>query len=132
MKKIKDYISEMFNDIPDSEQKEIMKQEIIQNLEEKVGDLMEQGKAEEDAINKAIIDFGNIEDIRKELMVRQPVGPNTAGLQLGFSIWGSALIIALSIFMNFYYTPAVIWFVYPTFAVLWWPLVMFFRWLRLK
>ncbi|MCX7708799.1 MAG: permease prefix domain 1-containing protein [Clostridia bacterium] len=132
MKSIRDYVNEMFNEIPDSEQKDIMKQEIIQNLEEKVCDLMEQGKAEEDAINKAIIDFGSIEDIKKELIGKQPGVKNNAGLHLGYSIWGSALIIALSVFMNFYYTPRVIWFVYPTFAVLWWPLSMYFRWLKLK
>lgn len=132
MKKIRDYIKEMFNDIPDSDQKEIMQQEIIQNLEEKVCDLMERGKSEEDAINKAIIDFGSIEDIKKELMGKQPAEKNTSGLHLGFSIWGSVLIIALTGFMNYYYTPRTIWFIYPTFVVLWWPLVMFFRWQKLK
>ncbi|HEX9060647.1 MAG TPA: permease prefix domain 1-containing protein [Clostridia bacterium] len=132
MMRIREYVNEMFDGIPESERKEVLKQEIIQNMEEKVCDLMEQGKSEEDAINKAIIDFGNIEDIKNELSVKQPGINNTAGLQLGFAVWGSALIIALVVFMNFYYTPKVIWFIYPTFGVLWWPLVMFFRWLKLK
>ncbi|MGE6260661.1 permease prefix domain 1-containing protein [Heyndrickxia sporothermodurans] len=132
MKRIKEHVNELFKKIPDSEQKELVKQEIIENLEEKVYDLMAQGKEEEDAINKAIIEFGDIDEIEKELGVIQPVKKNMTKLDLGFSIWGSSLIIALFIFINFYYTPKIIWFVYPTFGVLWWPLSMFYRWLRLK
>lgn len=120
----------MFKDVPESEKKQIIKQEIIENLEEKVFDLMQQGKAEEDAVNKALVEFGDIEEIKKELGVGQPLKKNMAKINLGFSIWGSALIIALFTFINFYYTPDNIWFVYPTFAVLWWPLSMFFYWLR--
>lgn len=109
-----------------------LKQEVLENLEEKVLDLMEQGKEEEDAINKAIVDFGDIEDLKKELGVKQPVKKNMAKLNLSFSIWGSALIIALFVFINFAYSPKTIWFVYPTFAVLWWPLSMYFYWQRSK
>lgn len=132
MKSIKQHVDELFKDVPQSEKKEVIKQEITENLEEKVFDLMEQGKAEEDAINKALIEFGDIEEIKRELGVRQPQKKNRAKLNLGFSISGSALIIALCVFINFYYTPNTIWFVYPTFAVLWWPLSMFYHWLRTK
>lgn len=130
MKPIRQYVDEMFKEIPDSEQKEVVKEEICTNLEEKVSDLIGLGKPEEDAINKAIVDFGSIEEIKKELIGRSQPKKNNAGLHLGFSIWGSALIIALSLFMNFYYTPNIIWFVYPTFGVLWWPLAMLFNWLK--
>ncbi|KYD08633.1 permease prefix domain 1-containing protein [Heyndrickxia sporothermodurans] len=132
MRKIKDHVDELFKKIPDSEQKELVKQEILDNLEEKVYDLMAQGKEEEDAVNKAIIEFGDIDEIEKELGINKPVKKNMSKLDLGFSIWGSILIIALFIFINFYYTPNTIWFVYPTFGVLWWPLSMFYRWLRQK
>ncbi|MGE8205755.1 permease prefix domain 1-containing protein [Heyndrickxia sp. NPDC080065] len=133
MRKIRDHVDYLFKKIPDSEQKELVKQEILENLEEKVYDLMAQGKEEEDAINKAIIDFGDIDEIEKELgTIQQPVKKNMTKLDLGFSLWGSGLIIALFIFINFYYTPNIIWFVYPTFGVLWWPLSMFYRWLRQK
>jgi hypothetical protein len=132
VKKIKHHIDDLFKNIPNSEQKELIKQEIAENLEEKVLDLMAQGKDEEDAINKAIVDFGDIDEIEKELGAKLPAKKNMTKLDLGFSLWGSALIIALSVFINFYYTPGTIWFVYPTFGVLWWPLSMFYRWLRLK
>lgn len=134
MKKIRGHVEEWFKDIPDSERKEEMKEDIIQNLEEKVQDLMRKGKAEEDAINKAIVDFGDFADIRDELVGESPDGKrrNPLSLALGFSIWGSLLIVALTLFINFYYTPDTIWFVYPTFAVAWWPLALFFAYLGKK
>lgn len=130
MKTLNDHVDELFKKIPDSEQKELVKQEILENLQEKVYDLMEQGKDEEDAINKAIVDFGDIDEIERELGIVRPAKKNLSKVDLGFSLWGTGLIIALFIFINFYYTPDTIWFVYPTFAVLWWPLSMLYRWLR--
>ena len=132
MRSIQEYVDELFKKIPRSKQKENIVDDIKQNLQEKVWDLMEQGKSEEDAINKTIVDFGDIEDIRKELGSRQTEKRKKAGVQLGFSLCGSLLIIALTLFINLYYTPYSIWFVYPTFAVLWWPLAMLYRWLIFK
>lgn len=129
MKKIKKHVEEWFKELPENEHNLRIKEDIIQNLEEKVYDLMQQGKDEEDAVNKALVDFGDIEDIKAELGL-YPVKPkNRFSLHLGFSLWGSGLIIALVVFANFYYTPDKIWFVYPTFAVAWWPLSMFYKWL---
>ncbi|WP_368654210.1 permease prefix domain 1-containing protein [Ornithinibacillus sp. 4-3] len=136
MRKIKNHVDELFKDIPNSEEKERIKQEIFQNLEEKVYDLMAQGKEEEDAINKAIVEFGNIEELKMELGIskpsKRPDRKKRAKIDLNFSIWGAILIIALFIFINFYYSPDNIWFVYPVFAILWWPLSMFYRWLKIK
>lgn len=132
MKKLKSHVDELFKDVQESTQKTALKQEVLENLEEKVWDLMSQGKEEEDAINKAIVEFGDIEDLKKELGVDTPVKKNMAKINLGYSIWGSLLIIALMMFINFYYSPHNIWFVYPTFGVLWWPLTMYFHWQRSK
>lgn len=136
MIKIKDHVEELFKNVPDSEEKNTLKQEIFQNLEEKVYDLMEQGKEEEDAINKAIVEFGNVEELTSELGISKPKNKDKkrakAKNNLSFSIWGSLLIIGLMIFINFYHSPSTIWFVYPTFAVLWWPLAMFYQWLKWK
>jgi hypothetical protein len=132
LKTIKQYVDEWFKDVPKSEKKEVIMQEIEENMEEKVADLIAQGKDEEDAINKTIVEFGDIEEIKKELLAGAPKKKDMSKLNLGFSIWGSTLIIALFVFINFYYTPKTIWFVYPTFVVLWWPLTMFYVWLRSK
>ncbi|TKC16761.1 permease prefix domain 1-containing protein [Robertmurraya kyonggiensis] len=131
MNKLNKHVNELFRGVPESEKKEKIIQEVLQNLEEKVMDLMEQGKSEEDAINKAIVDFGDIEDLKEELVEPQSVHKkDMTKINLAYSIWGSILIIALFVFINFYYTPHVIWFVYPTFVVLWWPLTLYFRWLK--
>jgi hypothetical protein len=131
VKTLKQLVDKLFKDVPESEEKKVIKQEILENLEEKVQDLMAQGKEEEDAINKAIIEFGDVDEIKQELMQKTfPQKKNMSKVNLGFSIWGSLLIISLFVFANFYYTPKEIWFVYPTFVVLWWPLSMLFIWLR--
>jgi hypothetical protein len=128
-------VERSFSGIPDSEQKEQLKQEILQNLSDKVSDLIRQGKTQEDAENKAIVDFGDIDDLKQELKAgmvitqAQPKNPKYL-YQLWFSVIGSILIITLVTFVDMYYTPSVPWFVYPTFAILWWPLSMFFRWLK--
>ncbi|MDQ0226504.1 hypothetical protein CHH83_05625 [Bacillus sp. 7586-K] len=133
MIKLKNHVEELFKDLHDSEEKRAIQQEVLENLEEKVWDLMAQGKDEEDAINKAIVEFGDIGDIKMELGVKKTKkGNKYAKLNLGYSIWGSMLIIGLFVFINFYYTPSTIWFVYPTFAILWWPLSMYFYWKRNK
>jgi hypothetical protein len=134
MKTIQEHVDTLFRDITDSERKESLKKEIVENLQEKVSDLMAQGKAEEDAINRAIVEFGDISDIRDELRVQQelPLRKNSAGLQLGFSIIGSLLIIGLVLFINLYVTPGFLWCIFPIFGVLWWPLAMFFRWIKFR
>ena len=61
---------------------------------------MKQGKSEEDAINKAIVEFGDMEEIKKELGGDRSEKKEKARIQLGFSICGSVLIIALALFIN--------------------------------
>jgi hypothetical protein len=134
MKTIQEHVDALFREIPDSERKAALKREIVDNLQEKVADLMAQGKAEEDAIYRAIVEFGDISDIRDELRGPQPLpsGRKTVGFQLGFSIAGSLLIIGLLLFINLYTSPGFLWCIFPIFGVLWWPLALFFRWIRYR
>src|SRR6476660_29092 len=124
MKKIKQHVERLFQDLPDTEEVIQVKEEIIMNLEEKAQDLMVQGKSEEDAINKTIVDFGDIDEIKAALQTNTTQSGFTSRkhpkLNLLYSLWGSGLIIALLIFTNLEYSPTTIWFVYPTFAILWW------------
>ncbi len=46
---------------------------------------------------------------------------------LGISVAGSLLVIALTAAINLMTSPAFLWFVFPTFGVLWWPLSVFFH-----
>jgi hypothetical protein len=134
MNRVKYHVNSLFKNIPESERKENIKQEIIENLEEKVKDLMAEGKNEDDAVNKAIVDFGDIEDIKKELTTihNENGREKKAALNFAFSVCGAILIILLNVFANYSYTPHVIWFIYPTFAVLWWPLAMLYVWFKIR
>jgi hypothetical protein len=129
MNRIEAHVSSVFKTIPDSERKTQLTREIIQDMQEMVSDFMADGKSEEDAVNKAIVEFGEIDDLKVELSPPE-VRRNRYGLNLAYSIAGSILIILLVIFINFYYSPSVVWCVYPIFGVLWWPLTVLFVYLR--
>jgi hypothetical protein len=43
-----------------------------------------------------------------------------------FALIGSAMTAALFIIVNFITTPGVLWFFYPVFAIVWWPLSLYF------
>lgn len=132
---IRQYIEEMFRGVPDSEEKQSLLHELIADAEEKAADLMADGKTEEDAVNKALVELGDLSEIKLSLMGASP--RQTGGLRkmknnLLYSVAGSALIIALFMFINLYYTPRTIWFVYPAFGVIWWPLSMLLYYLNHK
>ncbi|MCG8569003.1 MAG: permease prefix domain 1-containing protein [Spirochaetes bacterium] len=131
MRTLQQYVENLFSDVEESQKKHEIVEEITLNLQDKVKDLMDQGKSEEDAINKAIVDFGDINEIRQELMDEQSGrARKLAKIRFGYSFWGTSLLIALFCFINFYYTPTIIWCVFPIFGVLWWPLTMFYVWMR--
>ena len=135
LRRLRNHVNKLFKDVPESPRKNVIKQEVLKDLEEKVFDLMGQVKAEEDAKNKAIVEVGNSDDLTKERDITQTPHKKSrrmTKLYLEYSIWGSILIIALFISINFYYAPNVIWFIYPTFAVLCWPLTMYFKWMKMK
>jgi len=133
MSKIETHIKRIFRDIPDSKRKEEIMLEINQDLNDKVADLVSQGQTEDEAIQMTIEDFGDIDDIREELVgTAQLIENKNIGLSLAFSVWGGIIITALFVFINLYYTPERIWFVYPVFAVIWWPMSMFFYWSQRK
>jgi hypothetical protein len=123
--KIRQHIEEMFQGVPDSEEKQSLLDEMIADAEEKAADLMAEGKSEEDAQNKALVGLGDLSEIKLTLM---GASPRRSGSQrtnrnnLLYSVIGSLLVIALVMFINLYYSPGTIWFVYPAFGVIWWPL----------
>jgi hypothetical protein len=50
----------------------------------------------------------------------------TRGKLKSFSVVGSIITILFFIFINFSTSKGYLWFIYPAFAVLWWPLSVFF------
>ncbi|MDR1540137.1 MAG: hypothetical protein LBU32_19485 [Clostridiales bacterium] len=145
MREIEEYVERAFYSIPNSARKSETMQEIIQRLtdsaEKLMGTekgregLMGNGRSREDAINKAIVDFGDLGEIIQGLREDGArSGKSPAYSALWFSIIGSLAIVALVAFINLYYTPRIIWFLYPAFGVAWWPLSVFFfgKWRRMK
>lgn len=130
---IKQYVDRVFSDVDDSPEKIRTKEEIIMDLNEMVADIMATGKKEEDAINSAIVEFGELDELKKELTDKKSKERlQKAWLRLMYSIWSSSLFIALFLFINFYYSPRTIWFVFPVAAILIWPLSMLYVWMSRK
>jgi hypothetical protein len=125
----------LFDDIPDSDRKNALMREVVENLQEKVADLMARGKAEEDAVNQAIVEFGDIEDIRMELRAPGETDPNArrnAALSFGYALCGALLMSALFVYLNLYAFKGFPWCAIPIFGVLWWPLWAFFHWMKTR
>ena len=121
--KIREYVEEIFQSVPESDEKRGLLNELIADAEEKAADLMAAGKAEEDAVNKALVELGDLSEIKLSLMGIAPRHVPRRNLNnLLYSVLGSLLIIALILFINLYYSPNTIWFVYPLFGIVWWPL----------
>lgn len=137
MNEIRAYVERAFARVPDSLQKSDLMQEIIGQLEENVSLFEENGKSREDAVNKAIVEFGDLNEILAEMQIPQTAETEKIAngkAALSFSVIGSLAITALMIFINLNYTPGNIWFVYPVFGVLWWPLGIYFfgKWRKQK
>lgn len=127
MNEITAYIEKAFESVPDSERKTQIMQEIAERLEDSANALIERGKQREDAINKTIVEFGDLSEILMELRGENPDRTIASSKRaLWFSVFGSLLIISPAVFINLYYSPQYIWFLYPAFAVIWWPLSLFF------
>lgn len=126
MNEIVNYVERAFSGIAETKKKADIMREIAESMENNANRLINEGKDYEDAVNKAIVDFGDLNEIIDELKEKTENQKNRSLSSLWFSVIGSLVVIALVIFINLYYTPDSIWWVYPAFGVLWWPLCMFF------
>ncbi|MCG8568735.1 MAG: permease prefix domain 1-containing protein [Spirochaetes bacterium] len=133
MSSIESYVENLFQEVEDSQKKQEIVDEITLNLQDRVAELMNEGRNEEDAVNKAIVDFGDIAEMKRAL-INEQIGKEQklAAFRLGYSIWGTVLLVALFCYINLYFTPKVIWCVFPIFGILWWPLTMYFGWMKRK
>ncbi len=132
---IRQHVEEMFRDVPETDEKRSLLNEMILDAEEKAAELMAAGKSGEDAVNKALVELGDLSEIKLSLMGVSPKGSvslRKTRNNLLYAVCGSLLVIALMLFINFYYSPGTIWFVYPTFGILWWPLSVLLHYLNRK
>lgn len=65
--KLKDYMENLFRDVPDTEQAREIKEEILQNITDKYHDLLAEGKTEEAAYNIAIEGIGDLSELLDSL-----------------------------------------------------------------
>jgi len=100
--------------------------------------LMEHGYTKQNAIDKAVTEFGTLEDYEDNprKVVRRFKRRRTIRqykYDIFFSVGGSLIIIGMLVFVDLQYTTTdVIWFVVPALAVLWWPLATIYRYLLKK
>lgn len=135
MKQLENFVKNTFKNYP-KDQRDQLIESITEMLKEKVEDLIDKGYSEQDAIDKAVMEFGSIEDyedkpakINRKLKRQKTLRHYRNDII--FSIGGFAIITGILIFIDLYLTPtSVMWFVIPMLALLWWPLSMIYRYLN--
>lgn len=130
MKRIKNFVKNTFKDLPKEEREKVVGTVII-TLTEKVEDLVEQGLTIDEAIDKTVIEFGTIEDYiepsEKKTRFKSLKTLGNYRNDLYLSIFGSMIIVGIMIYINLAFSDELLWFVVPAIAILWWPLIIFYR-----
>ena len=137
MKQLENFVKNTFKNYPKSDRADLI-ESITEMLTEKVEDLMEKGLTEQEAIDKAVMEFGTLDDYedRPKRVVRRMKTKRTIRQykhDIFFSIGGSIITIGMLIYIDLQFTATnVVWFVIPALAVLWWPLATVYRYLLKK
>lgn len=88
METIKNYLENMFLNIPYTEEVIKAKKELYQMMEDKYNELKTEGKSENEAIGIVISEFGNLDEIAEELGIKESIQiqteQNTDGMQLTY------------------------------------------------
>lgn len=71
METIKNYLDNMFARLPVNFEVKRLKEDLLANMEEKYNELKAQGKSENEAIGIVISEFGNIDELIKELDIKE-------------------------------------------------------------
>ena len=131
MKRIENFVRNTFKDIPKKNKAEII-ETVIEQLTEKAEDLMDSGLTENEAVDKAVVEFGSMEDYFEKVEKEERKEKRWKTIKhyrndLMFSSVAALIIIGALIFVNLMYAPTVIWFVIPALAVLFWPLAVLYN-----
>jgi len=136
MKHIKNFVKNTFKNYPKEEREQLI-DSITEMLIEKVQDLMDKGLTEQEATDKAILEFGTLEDyeekpkkLRRKLRIEKTVRHYKNDIL--FSVGGSIIIIGLVLYVNLEFTPTVLWGIIPSIGILWWPLATIYRYFNKK
>lgn len=141
MKAIETFVKQLFKRKFKNVEDDDAQAKLIEMLKEKVEDLKESGLDEKEAIHKAIVEFGELDDYYKPFAdkeVRRYKRNKTIRHytnDLLFSLIASALIIGILIFVNLYYIKPNVaghWFVIPSLGILFWPAALLYKLLNKK
>ena len=133
MKRIKNFVKNTFKNYPKEEREKLIKS-ITEMLIEKVEDLVENGLSLDEAIDRAVTEFGSIEDYEDSKVVKKKFRIKNLSHyrnDVMFSVVAILIIIGMLAYVNLYFTD-VIWFVIPSLALLFWPLSTIYRYLNRK
>jgi len=67
METIRNYLESMFRNLPETEKVLRAKSELLQMMEDKYTELIKEGKTENEAVGAVISNFGNLEELAKDL-----------------------------------------------------------------
>ncbi|MDD4069651.1 MAG: permease prefix domain 1-containing protein [Candidatus Izemoplasmatales bacterium] len=137
MNKIKTFVSKLLKDLFNDEDKKELIEILTTSLEEKVDDLVESGTPLEEAIDKSINEFGDVEDVLQvypELTIKKKMVLKRKN-EFFFSLWGYLIVSGIAIFINFTFLQFfdnILWFILILIALLFWPISMLYRYLMIK
>ena len=141
MKTIERFVKRMFKQNNPKQADQEAMQKMIEMLEEKVEDLKEMGMDEAEAIQRTLVEFGDIDAyfmpaVRRETRrYKRHKTVKHYRNDLVFSLLASVLIIGVFALINVFYIPFDNygpWFVIPSVGVLFWPLSLLYKWLNKK
>ena len=81
METIKNYLENMFANLPNSAEVKKAKKELLQMMEDKYNELLEEGKSENEAVGTVISEFGNLDDLADDLGLEEEVRLEKAALE---------------------------------------------------
>lgn len=136
MNNIKRFVSRLLKDFFNEEDKKELIEILTTSMEEKVDDLVEQGQTREEAIEQAINEFGNSQDVLEAFPEYEKNKKNLVKKrknQLLFSFLAYLIISGLSAYINYVWLfPDRLWFIFVSIGLLFWPLVMLYYYLMAR
>ena len=76
MNAIKNYLDNMFRNLPNTEEVRRAKSELLQMMEDKFEELMSEGKTENEAVGIVISEFGNLDEVAESIGISQIIRDN--------------------------------------------------------
>ena len=76
MNAIRNYLDNMFRNLPNTEEVRSAKTELLQMMEDKYEELIAEGKSENEAVGIVISEFGNLDELAESLGIQEAVTEN--------------------------------------------------------